>query len=35
MINRKWAAVIGFDPYYNRNLSQYTPYRVVPYIEAT
>jgi len=34
MINQKWAAVIGFDPYYNRNLSQYTPYRVVPYVEA-
>jgi len=30
MINEKWAAVMGFDPYYNRNLSQYTPYRVAP-----
>jgi GT2 family glycosyltransferase len=30
MINQKWGAVIGFDPHYNRNLSQYTPYRVVP-----
>jgi hypothetical protein len=34
MINQKWTAVMGFDPYYNRNLSQYTPYRVLPYVES-
>ena len=28
-INDKWASVMGFDPYYNRNLSQYTPYRAL------
>ena len=33
MINEKWSAVMGFDPHYNRNLSQYTPYRVLPYVE--
>ncbi len=33
MINQKWTAVMGFDPYYNRNLSQHTPYRVLPYVE--
>ncbi len=28
-INAKWADVIGYDPYYNANLSQFTPYEVV------
>ena len=28
LFSEKWKSVIGFDPYYNCNLSQYTPYRV-------